>query len=336
MRVEVYTEAEGFTTLAGEWNKLLKRSVPDTIFLTWEWQTTWWSYLGQGDLFLIAVRDDEDRLIGLAPLYRTESETGERRLSVVGCAEVSDYLDIIAAGGHEEAVYTAVLDSLEGEQAPSWDVAIMCNIPGASPTFSLMGTMAEERGYETWLGVQDVCPVIPLPATWDEYLASLDKKQRHEIRRKVRRAEGQAQVQWHIVGAEHDVAPEVEAFIELHQKSSADKDDFMDEQMKDFFRAVCRLMVQRGWLQLSFIEFNGHKAASILSFDYGHDILVYNSGYDPDSYAHLSPGIVLLAYCIEHAINLGRAHFDFLRGDEVYKYRFGARETKVYRLILSK
>lgn len=336
MRVEVYTEAEGFTILAREWNELLKRSVSDTVFLTWEWQTTWWSYLGQGDLFLIAVRDDEGRLIGLAPLYRMESEKGERRLAVVGCVEVADYLDIIAARGHEETVYAAVLDSLEGEKAPAWDVAIMCNIPGDSPTFSLMKTMAEERGYETWLGVQDVCPVISLPATWDGYLASLDKKQRHEIRRKARRIEGQAQVHWYIVGEEHDLAAEVEALIDLHQKSSADKDDFMDEQMKDFFRAICRIMAQRGWLQLSFIEINGHKAASILSFDYGNDILVYNSGYDPESYAHLSPGIVLLAYCIEHAINLGRAHFDFLRGDEVYKYRFGARETRIYRLILSK
>jgi CelD/BcsL family acetyltransferase involved in cellulose biosynthesis len=336
MRVEVYTEADGFAILVGEWNELLKRSTVDTVFLTWEWQTTWWSCLGQGDLLLIAVRDDEDRLIGLAPLYRLESETGERRLAVVGCAEVSDYLDIIAAVGHEAAVYAAVLDSLEGEKAPSWDVAIMCNIPGDSPTFSLMKAMAEERGYGTWLGVQDVCPVIPLPTTWDEYLASLDKKQRHEIRRKVRKAERQARVHWYIVDEEHGLAPAVEAFLELHQKSSAGKEDFMDEQMKDFFRAMCRIMARRGWLQLSFIELNGHKAASMLSFDYGDEILVYNSGYDPESYAHLSPGIVLLAYCIEHAIDLGRARFDFLRGDEVYKYRFGARETNIYRLILSK
>ncbi len=336
MRVEIYTETEGFTILAREWNELLTRSASDTLFLTWEWQTTWWSCLGQGDLFLIAVRDDEHRLTGLAPLYRVESEKGERQLAVVGCVEVSDYLDLIAAVGHEEALYTAVLDFLESETTPAWDVAIMCNIPGDSPTFSLMKTMAEERGYQTWLGVQDVCPVIPLPATWDEYLASLDKKQRHEIRRKARRAERQARVHWYVVGEEHELAPEVEAFIELHQKSSADKDDFMDEQMKDFFRALCRTMAQRGWLQLSFIELNGQKAASILCFDYGHDILVYNSGYDPDSYAHLSPGIVLLSYCIEHAIKLGRAHFDFLRGDEEYKYRFGARETKIYRLILSR
>nr|NIO67997.1 GNAT family N-acetyltransferase [Anaerolineae bacterium] len=191
-----------------------------------------------------------------------------------------------------------------------------------------------EHGYEFRTIVEDVCPVIDLPATWDAYLASLDKKQRHEIRRKMRRIEREADVHWYIVDQGRDLAEEIEAFIELHQKSSADKDDFMDEQMKDFFRAVAHVLQAPGWLQLAFIEVDGRKAASMLNFDYEDAILVYNSGYDPQHRAHLSPGIVLLAYCIQHAIALERAKFDFLRGDEPYKYRFGARETKVYRLII--
>ncbi len=337
MRVKVYTEASGFTALADEWNDLLKRSVSDTIFLTWEWQSTWWTHLGEGDLFLIAVRDDDGRLIGLAPLYRAESEGGEQRLMVVGCVEISDYLDIIAARSHEETVYSALLDFLGHVDGPDWDVAILCNIPGDSPTRRLLQSMAEERGYEARVIVQDVCPIISLPTTWDEYLASLDKKQRHEVRRKIRKAKREAQVHWYIVSPDyHDLEAEVEAFIDLHQKSSADKDDFMSEQMKGFFRAVCRILAQRGWLQLSFLEINGEKAASILAFDYRDEILIYNSGYDPQRYAHLSPGIVLLAYCIEHAIQLGRARFDFLRGDETYKFRFGAQETEVHRLLISK
>ena len=182
--------------------------------------------------------------------------------------------------------------------------------------------------------VEDVCPVIDLPATWDEYLASLDKKQRHEIRRKMRRIEREADVNWYIVDQGRDLAEEIEAFIELHQKSSGDKDDFMDEQMKGFFRAVAHVLQPPGWLQLAFIEVDGQKAASMLNFDYEDTILVYNSGYDPQHRAHLSPGIVLLAYCIQHAIELGRARFDFLRGDEPYKYRFGAKDTKVYRLVI--
>jgi CelD/BcsL family acetyltransferase involved in cellulose biosynthesis len=194
--------------------------------------------------------------------------------------------------------------------------------------------MTIEHGYEFRTIVEDVCPVIDLPATWDAYLDSLDKKQRHEIRRKMRRIEREAHVNWYIVGRDQDLLEEIEAFIELHQKSSADKDDFMDEQMKGFFRAMAHALQPRGWLQLAFIKVDGQKAASMLNFEYEDAILVYNSGYDPQLYAYLSPGIVLLAYCIQHAIELDQARFDFLRGDEPYKYRFGARDTKIYRLVI--
>ncbi|MFQ5814423.1 MAG: GNAT family N-acetyltransferase, partial [Anaerolineae bacterium] len=78
------------------------------------------------------------------------------------------------------------------------------------------------------------------------------------------------------------------------------------------------------------------KAATMLNFDYRDSILVYNSGYNPRKYARLSPGIVLLSYCIQWAIESGRAKFDFLRGDEEYKYRFGAQPTEIYRLLIAR
>ncbi len=334
MKIETHTDLSGFDALAGEWNDLLKQSAFDTLFLTWEWQRTWWEHLGEGDLFLITLRDDQGHLAGIAPLYRTVSASGERKLSIVGCVDVSDYLDIIVAQGREREVYGALLDYLDSAEMAGWDAAELCNVPEVSPAHQALAEMVVEHGHEFRTIVEDVCPVIDLPATWDAYLNSLDKKQRHEIRRKMRRIEGEADVHWYIVDQGRDLVEEIEAFIELHQKSSADKDDFMDEQMKGFFRAVAHVLQPLGWLQLAFIEVDGQKAASMLNFDYEDAILVYNSGYDPRRHAHLSPGIVLLAYCIQHAIELGRARFDFLRGDEPYKYRFGGKDTKVYRLVI--
>ena len=334
MKIETYTDLRGFDALSGEWNDLLKRSAFDILFLTWEWQRTWWKHLGEGDLLLVTMRDDQGHLTGIAPLYRTVSAGGERKLNIVGCVDVSDYLDIIVAQGYEREVYGALLDYLDSAEMAGWDAAELCNVPEISPAHQALAEMAVEHGHEFRTIIEDVCPVIDLPATWDEYLASLDKKQRHEIRRKMRRIGREADVNWYIVDQGRDLAEEIEAFIELHQKSSADKVDFMDEQMKGFFRAVAHVLQTPGWLQLAFIEVDGQKAASMLNFDYEDAILVYNSGYDPQHRAHLSPGIVLLAYCIQHAIELGRARFDFLRGDEPYKYRFGAKDTKVYRLII--
>ncbi len=335
MRVEVHFESGGFAALKPEWNDLLRRSCCNTLFLTWEWQSTWWKHLGMGDLLLLGFRSVGGRLVGLAPLFRTQDTEGRWTFALVGCRDVSDYLDLIVEVGREEAVYNALLDYLE-QQALPWERLDLCNIPEGSQTYRLLRKVAEARGYATRVEVEDVCPLIDLPSTWEEYLRSLDKKQRHEIRRKLRKADNEADTRFLIIGPEHDLEAEMQTFITLHQKSTPHKDAFMDTQMQGFFHEVAQVLQAAGWLQLAFVEMDGVRAAALLNFDYGGDILVYNSGYDPARFRHLSPGIVVTARCIEHAIRLGRRRFDFLRGDEVYKYRFGAHDTEIRRLLISR
>jgi CelD/BcsL family acetyltransferase involved in cellulose biosynthesis len=164
----------------------------------------------------------------------------------------------------------------------------------------------------------------------------LSKKQRHEVRRKLRKADGEADTRFYVVGPDQDLQAEMEAFVDLHQKSTPEKDQFMDPQMQEFFFDVARVLQAQGWLQLAFVEMDRIKAAALLNFDYGESILVYNSGYDPAGFRHLSPGIIVTARSIEQGIALGRRKFDFLRGDEVYKYRFGAQDTEVRRLLIGR
>ncbi len=115
--------------------------------------------------------------------------------------------------------------------------------------------------------------------------------------------------------------------------SQSQKADFLqDTQNVDFLKKIIPLARENDWLQLSFLTINGIPAASYLNFDYDGRILVYNSGLLPEQYGHLSPGIVLLAYNIEHAIDTGHTVFDFLRGNETYKYRMGAQDTRVFML----
>ncbi len=336
MRIEAHFETGGFWALKPEWNNLLRRSRCDTLFLTWEWQSTWWRHLGEGNLLLLGFRAvDDGRLVGIAPLFQSQNEDGQWVLYLNGCRDISDYLDLIIEVGQEDAVYQALLGYLDRE-APAWDLVDLCNIPQDSLTFVRLRKLAEAQGYQTLVEIEDVCPIIRLPATWDDYLMTLDKKQRHEIRRKLRRADSEADTRFLIAGQDHDLRAEMHSFIELHQKSTPEKDKFMEPQMQGFFLDVADMLQAKGWLQLAFLEIDGQRAASLLNFDYGDAILVYNSGYDPAQFSQLSPGIVVTAQCIEHAIALGRSKFDFLRGDEVYKYRFGAQDTEVRRLLIGK
>ena len=185
--------------------------------------------------------------------------------------------------------------------------------------------------------VEDVCPVIELPNDFETYLQErLSKKQRHEVRRKMRRIQEETQVNWYVVDGAQAIEAEMEAFIQLHRLSTDEKHSFMTPEMQAFFREITRAMHDAGWLYLAFIEINGAKAAAMLAFNYKGRLLVYNSGYDPATYAELSPGIVLTSLIIEDAIKRGIGIFDFLQGNEVYKYRFGAIDTFVYDTQISR
>jgi CelD/BcsL family acetyltransferase involved in cellulose biosynthesis len=337
LSIETHTDTQGFLALEKEWNDLLKRSKMDTIFLTWQWQKTWWDFLSQeAQPIIVTVRDGEE-LVGLAPLYALPPNGGPRTLRLIGGVEVSDYLDIIAASGKEEMVYTALWESLMDEFDNPWELVDLHNLPAASPTRKILPALAKQtKGIQVTMEIEDVCPIISLPSSWEDYLSLLNKKQRHELRRKVRKANREATVHWYYVQDEKALQAEIKDFIELHKRSDQQKKAFMDRRMKSFFRAMAPSTFEQGWLRLSFILINDVKTAAMLCFDYNDSILVYNSGYDPHLYASLSTGTVLLAHCIQDAIEKERKTFDFLRGDEEYKYRLGGQDTKVYNLRISR
>ena len=335
MELTLYDDVDGFFVLRDEWNDLLSRSRFDTIFLTWEWQFTWWQALGtrRGPLYLLAARE-EGHLTGIIPLYLVDT-AGSRTLHVVGCIEVADYLDMIVEAGREEDVYAAFLEWLTGPQAPAWHCLELCNQPDVSPAHTRFPELARQAGLGVEVVKEDVCPIVTLPDDWEAYLESLDKKQRHEIRRKLRRMEREVpEAGLRFVSGGDQLASAVDQFIALHRLSTDAKHEFMTEEMQAFFHAIARATADAGWLQLSFLDIGDQPAATLFCFDYHNEILVYNSGYDPEAYPALSPGWVLLARVIENAIALGRRRFDFLQGNEDYKYRFGGVDTLVYRTLV--
>jgi CelD/BcsL family acetyltransferase involved in cellulose biosynthesis len=336
MRLQHYRDISGFEALQSDWNRLVQSSSANTVFSTWEWQKTWWEYLGAGDLWLTAVYADDGQLIAIFPCYLYLTEKGERSLRLVGCIEVADYLDLIIERGYEEDALSAFTSSLLEAGAPAWDSVELCNLPDDSPTLRYLPDLARAAGLQATSLEEDVCPIIELPADWETYLLSINKKQRHEIRRKLRRAEAETELEWYVVGESHDLRSEMDIFLDLHQKSRPDKDHFMGAEMQSFFRAIAETMRAAGWLQLIQLKLDGRHEASLLSFDYGNTIMLYNSGFDPEGNSRLSPGNVLVAIGIRYAIELGRAVFDFLQGDEEYKYRFGAQDTHVYRVLISR
>jgi CelD/BcsL family acetyltransferase involved in cellulose biosynthesis len=353
MVVELYTQADMWDTLQLEWNPLLERSISPVMFLTWEWLRTWWSSFGQGkELRVVGLRGADNKLLGIAPLFVQTSyidpvadlpdihvekpnTSGQavRTLHLVGGTEVSDYLDVLSPADSCVDLWTGTLNILADQR--DWSILDLHGLPAASPTLTVVEDLARKLGWRVQRVDEDVCPVVALPDSWDEYLSTcLNKKQRHELRRKMRRAEQEARVEWSWANDPAGLDEGLAAFFALHRASHPDKQTFMDERMEGYFRALASATAAAGWLRLSLLRFNDQPVASYLCFDYSGQRLVYNSGFDLSSYAELAPGIVLLGYLITDAIRQGLRCFDFLQGNERYKYEFGAVDTHVDRLLI--
>ena len=355
MKIAVHTENEHFDALVEEWNALLGLSAVDTLFLTWEWQRAWWRAFGEGkQLLLLTARDDDGELMGIAPLFSCEVEvTGEPEfpelsiehglsgkadgtvpgLFLIGGTEVSDYLDFIIRADSLESTYAELLAFL-AEEILDRRMLDLHNIPATSPTMTLVPAFARETDLLEVHRREEVCPVLELPASWDEYLSGLTKKKRHELRRKRRRLHGEVSARFRVLEDLSEFDRSMETFFRLHEQSTRDKAAFWSDRMRGFFYEVSRAALDRGWLQLSFLDVDEEPIATFLSFEHNGDHLVYNSGFDPARYGALAPGIVLASHCIEDAISRGLRRFDFLQGDERYKYDLGAVDTEVIRLVL--
>ena len=333
VKITAHNQPELFQQLEKEWDELLARSHSNRVFSTWEWQSTWWAAYHPGELWVIICRDDTDRLIGIAPWFIDSTEEYGRVVRPIGCVEVTDYLDIIVDNTCTQIVFEALADFVFANKQ-QFDLINLCNLPEDSPTYGQFATILNQRGFEASLTQQEVCPLIILPKAWEDYFDLLDKKQRHELRRKLRRAEGAAEkIEWYIVGEQHNLDEEIDRFLHLMAASQYEKAKFLeDPQNLAFFKAIVPITFQKRWLQLSFLMINGEAASAYLNFVYGDSVLVYNSGLLPDKYGHLSAGIILLAHNIHTAIENGYRVFDFLRGNEIYKFRMGGQETRVFML----
>lgn len=355
MQVELYHDAQAFDLLREEWDALLPRSYYDNLFLRPAWLKAWWQVFGrQGALRLATAREAGGRLVGVAPLFLAPlaADTAEPVPTLsyerpvprpgtsvhdtalfVGGTEVSDYLDFTVERGQAEAVNRAFFDLWQ--QEGDWEWMDLHCLPDGSPTADLWSRLAREAGHSVALVQEDVCPVLELPGSWSGYLSQLRRKDRHELRRKMRRVAESGTVEVLEVGRGADLDGQLASFMRLHEASTPDKADFMqDERMREFFALVAQMALENGWLDLSFLALDGQLAASLFCFRYNEAVLVYNSGFDPQAWPGLSPGVALFGHRIRQAITGGVRVFDFMQGDERYKYDLGAQDRPIHRLFI--
>jgi len=327
-----YQDSSVFNTLAQQWNHLITLCSTNTPFLTWQCQKTWWKYDNQGrHLRIITVSEENGRLCGIAPLY-SEEKNGEQKLMLLGSADLCDYLDFIVVKGEEEHFYHTLLSYLISS-AKQKTILCLNSLQQHSPTLHYFKENSYSKFYTLDIHLEDTAPSLNLPSDFESYLNRLSKKDRHEIRRKMRRAEKGSKIDFKRINHLPQIMLKMPSFLNLFSKSAGEKREFLNRQREMFFLTLAQEFSGMGWLELFTLSFDEKEVAYLLCFNYHDTIYLYNSAYDP-SYSTFSPGIVAITYCIEDAINRRIKRFDFLRGNEPYKYHFGAQDQKLYALIL--
>lgn len=323
-----WTERTGDISLE-EWEGVLSRSRIRSPFLSPSFLRPWAEAFAR-DLPKRFARWDED---GTAKgfLFLCGREGGGWEL--LGGDRVSDSLDALVAAGSEGKFWTEVLRASR-ELLAEGPLCLQCLVEG-SPSLPLLPGICEELGIACRVEETDRSPYVPLPERFDAYLERLGKKERHELRRKLRRAEeAEPGLSFRVTGSREEMDRDFPSFVELHRKSHPEKREFMDDRMAEFFREVADRFLTEGRLRLSFLRGRAGDLAAAFQIEHDGSLLLYNSGFDPGR-AGTSPGLVLLARCIEDAIRRGLTEYDFLRGRERYKYDLGGRDRIVYRATLS-
>ncbi len=262
-----------------------------------DWLRTWWQHRGVGELLLA---DDGDSLL---PLVRSDE-----RIRFAGEADLTDY---------HSPLGTAAVSALQSAIAdlPNSVAVELDSLPEEAATAVAAALVA--IGLEPTIEQHEVAAVLSLPDTYDGYLAGLRKKDRHELRRKRRRFDkelGEARLE------RRSGPAAVALFARLHRLSAGDKGSFMTAAMEEFFLA---LHVEAGGVIDVLLDGAEHPAAVIFSFEDESGYYLYNSAFEPEVQLH-SPGNVMLSHLIERSIQQGHRFFDFLKGDEAYKFRLGA------------
>ena len=351
------------------WDALVARTPWATPFSAWAFHRAWWDAYGanahEETLVLVATdapADGSAPPIAIVPLmHRHEVEPSDAlthttmrhgadaELTQVapdatavffGASYHADYATVLAAPADLAAVAAGLAAYLSDDRPGAWDAIdlrrLRCGDPAAEALAAAFGAREIAEGWTLNLEREDVCPVVSLPdgASMDDYLTTLGKKERHEIRRKVRRAEAAGEIR---LDDAADPLADLEAFIDLHQKRWGDAGLFPStpggEQSRVFFRRLFELWGPGGPLRLTFLSIGGRRIAAGIHLETRDGYLYYNAGVDPEA-RDLSPGVVMVHAYVERALAAGKRRMDFLRGDEPYKYEWGAIDEPIQRLLV--
>lgn len=333
MRVEWLSRWDELTGLAREWDALA-RGVP---FRTWSWLAAWWRYYGERsdchrELFTLAVYDGQKQLAGLAPWYRESAANQGQSVRFLGSGDVcSDYLSILSLPGCEATIAAALADWLCGDSLDAgrgtWSTLALGGVDAGDDVMRRFIAEMQDRASLVCHQPGPNCWRINLPATWDEYLATLSKSHRKQLRRLQRRFFDSGRAKLHVVDDTQALNRGLIILTDLHRRrrqALGQESRFADERFAAFHHEVAGQLLEHGTLRLAWVELDGRPVAAEYQVTGSDVVYAYQSGIDPAA-LEFEPGRLVMMTTLQRAIGEGFRAFDLLRGDEPYKPHWRAQ-----------
>jgi CelD/BcsL family acetyltransferase involved in cellulose biosynthesis len=317
-----------FERLGPEWDDLFQRANAENIFLSFGWISTWWKHFGRGQLAVIAVRDSDGRLVAVAPFYiaRSSEALGARRLGFLADERVgSDHLDVLAGAGSGTAAVEEVARLLLAQRR-SWDY-IELRDTADSPLMAALSTALVGRGMCAFETTRRVCRFIPLPDTFEKYLAGIGASLRANYRRRWRLLQREHQAECLAFSGAAELQRNFADLMALHRmrfEQRAADSAFLAQGVPEFHADAMRVLAAQGCVRLFLLKAGGDAVAALYGFSVGQTFQFYQCGMHP-GWVRYGLGQVLIGNAIEQTIADGHATFDFLRGNESYKTQWAER-----------
>ena len=338
--VERATGENIFESLGDEWKSLFAAS-RCSPFLTSEWLSNWYKWFGANRALFILKAYRQNQLIGLLPLCLQEKKVlglKLKRLAFVGEGQGgADYLDLIARPADKPEVLAAIFDYLKKENC--FDLISLECLPSDSATITFLHKFAQ-RETKPRLRYADlttyVCPQINLSFGWETILKQ--SKRQSNFKRKLKRLEKMADFEFRSVTSPEESGDAFERFYLLHEKrwqKSGGSELSGHPRLVSFQRDSVSQLAQTGLLRFDELWVEGECRASIYGLDDGQAFYCYNSGYDLD-WANHSVGLVLIGLSVKSAAERGNSLYDFLRGDETYKFDWANQIKELVTADLSR
>ena len=332
MQVTRLVDFQQCQAIAAQWD-CMAHSVP---FRRTAWLHSWWNhYRPVGDLYVLQVTDSHGQIVGLAPWFVARSLRQGRVLRPLGCGEVcSDYLGILATADHEPQVAAALARWLteaasgKHDAADRWDLLDLVSVDNGDSLIARFVRELAEAGNHVHRLPAANCWRVNLPDSWDAYLAQLSKPHRKVVRRTDRQwfESGKARLQY--VRTQEQLHRVMDVLIDLHQRRQTGLGKpgcFASSAFSGFLREAAERMLSEQTLRLYWLELDGQPIAAEYQMIGGDTTYAYLAGIDPDR-LDVSPGHMLQVANLKDVIGEGQRAFDFLRGDEAYKLRWGVEQ----------